>query len=74
MRELKDPNANTNGIDGHTDTEHATSNKHDPSNPWLTPGSAAFDFRSTVPPLLGPFFSTLIAIIHSLYTTPIDST
>lgn len=49
MRELKDPNANTNGINGHTDTEHATSNIPDSSNAWSTPGSAAFDFRSTVP-------------------------
>lgn len=47
MTDLKDPRHKTNGIGGHLSNGHTTSSP----NAWSTPGSAAFDFRSTDSPM-----------------------
>lgn len=68
MRELKDPHADTNGINGDTSNGQTTVSTSTSSTPtaWSVPGPAAFDFRSThprLPPLSTRSPSTLYTLL-----------
>lgn len=67
MTNLKDPRHETNGIDNRLSNGHTTLSTSS-LNAWSTPGSAAFDFRSTrspnsSSPSLNPSIDTIQATL-----------